>query len=133
MDIKVRQQHYHTLRRNFEAGRIDEALIQYRKALQIDPYYVAATINLGNALLQAGRIEEAVIHYRKALRINPNNISAHVNLASALAQGGQVTNAIPLLEKALELAMAAGDEARAKTIAQILANLNEASRSSPVN
>ena len=50
-----------------DRGRIDEAIEQYRKALDINPDYVEAHNNLGIALASCGRIDEAIEHYRKAL------------------------------------------------------------------
>src|SRR5208282_5015428 len=37
-----------------QKGSVDEAIVHYQKALQIDPDYVDACYNLGNALLQKG-------------------------------------------------------------------------------
>jgi tetratricopeptide (TPR) repeat protein len=84
-------------------GGVDEAIIQYQKALQIKPDKVEARINLGNALLQKGSVDEAVDHYQKAWQINPNNAETHYNLGNALLQKGSVDEAIAQLQKALQI------------------------------
>jgi Flp pilus assembly protein TadD len=115
-----------------DMGRTDEAIAHYRKAVEIDPSHAEAHNNLGVLLANMGRTDEAVAHYRKALEINPDAIDPLQNCALALVQKGQLTDATSILRKALALATSAGDEARAKTIAQILTKLYKTINSSPV-
>jgi protein O-mannosyl-transferase len=119
-------------------GRNDEALDHYRKALECNPNYDEAHNNLGLRLAKMGRTDEALDHFLKALAINPNNGDAQYNLgalldmmgrtaeAFTLVQKGQLIDAASALKRALVLAKSAGNEARAKTIAQSLAKLHEA-------
>ena len=83
-------------------GKVEEAIVHYNKALELDPNYSEAHFNLGNALLRLGRADEAIAHYQKALETNPNNIRAHYNLAGVLAQSGQTDAAIDHYNKILE-------------------------------
>jgi len=53
-------------------GRLDEAIENYRKAIQINPNFAVALNNLGIALADKGRLEEAIENYRKAIQVNPN-------------------------------------------------------------
>jgi tetratricopeptide (TPR) repeat protein len=48
-----------------------EAINEYDKAIKIDPKYVDAYNNKGNALSDLGRIEEAIIEYDEAIKIDP--------------------------------------------------------------
>ena len=48
-------------------GQVDEAIAHYRKALEINPDYVEAHYNLGNALAGRGQVDEAIAHFQKAL------------------------------------------------------------------
>ena len=41
----------------FQKGRVDDAIAQYQKAVEIYPNYLAAHYNLGNALLQKGQLD----------------------------------------------------------------------------
>ena len=52
-------------------GRIDAAIAQFQKALEIKPDYAEAHISLGAALADRGRIDEAIAHFRKALKSSP--------------------------------------------------------------
>jgi hypothetical protein len=67
------------------------------------------------------------------LEINPDAVDALQNLAFALVQKRQLTDASSVLQKALASARSAGDEARAKAIAQTLTKLHETINSSKVN
>lgn len=52
-------------------GKHDEAIREYRKAIQIGKDDENLYYNLGRACLEAGMVEEAVTRFREALEINP--------------------------------------------------------------
>jgi protein O-mannosyl-transferase len=116
-----------------DMGRTDEALAYYQKALALDPNYADAHNNLGALLAKMGRTDEAIAHYRRALEINPDAITPFQNLVFALVQKGQWTDAASVLQNALASAQSAGNEARAKMIAQILTILYETVNSPQIN
>ena len=84
-------------------GQFDEAIAQFRKALEIKPDYAEAHYNLGMALAGHGQVDEAIEHYRKALETNPDYVEAHNNLGMVLAGRGQVDEAIAHFQKVLEI------------------------------
>jgi tetratricopeptide (TPR) repeat protein len=84
-----------------QKGQVDEAIVQYQKALEIDPGYANAHYNFGNALFQKGRVDEAMEHYQKALEIQPQYAEAHNNLGNVLRQKGRVDEAIIQYQKAV--------------------------------
>ena len=84
-------------------GQIDEAISQYRMALDILPDYVAANYKLGVTLAARGQADEAIVHYRKALDTWPNYMDAHNNLGIALVSRGEVDEAIAHFRRALEI------------------------------
>jgi tetratricopeptide (TPR) repeat protein len=86
-----------------QKGQVDEAIVQYQKALEIDPGYANAHYNFGNALFQKGRMDEAMEHYQKALEIQPQYAEAHNNLGNVLRQKGRVDEAIIEYQKALKI------------------------------
>ena len=59
---------------------MDEAITHCQKALEIQPDYADAQINLGIALFKKGRVDEAIARFQKALEISPGNPNACYNL-----------------------------------------------------
>jgi tetratricopeptide (TPR) repeat protein len=84
-------------------GKVDEAIAQYRKALQTDPNCAQAFNNLGNALLQKGKMDEAIAQFHQALQIDPDSAVAQNNLGNALLQKGKVDEAIAQFHQALQI------------------------------
>src|SRR5262249_4651977 len=62
----------------------DEAIAEYRKAVDLDPNYIPARAILAHALKARGKPDEGIAVLREAIRIFPNNASLHDDLASAL-------------------------------------------------
>jgi protein O-mannosyl-transferase len=85
-----------------QKGEIDEAIVHYQTALQLQPDYSDADYNLGNALLQKGEIDEAISYFREALEIRPNYM-AHEGLGVGLVRRGEVREAILHFEAAVRL------------------------------
>jgi protein O-mannosyl-transferase len=81
----------------------EEAIAQYRKALEINPIYPKAWDGLGIALIATGKTEEAIVQFHKALKINPDFAEAWNNLGVALFKKGEHEEAIAKYRKALEL------------------------------
>jgi tetratricopeptide (TPR) repeat protein len=86
----------------FQKGRVDEAIVQFQKVLQIKPDYTDAHLNLGNALLQKGSMDEAIVQYQQVLQIKPDDALAHSNLGAALYQKGNLDGAIAQYRQALQ-------------------------------
>ncbi|MCZ2080396.1 MAG: tetratricopeptide repeat protein [Bryobacteraceae bacterium] len=63
-----------------DAGRIEEAVSQYRQALRVDPASDVALFGLGSAFAAKGDYQEAALQYGEALRINPRYAEVHNNL-----------------------------------------------------
>lgn len=82
---------------SLRAGRSGEALGWLRKAVEIDPEFGGAWVNLGVALRRAGDVTAAEAAYRKALEVDPETSSAYTNLASLLRARGQDSEAAGLL------------------------------------
>ncbi|HKB11872.1 MAG TPA: tetratricopeptide repeat protein [Vicinamibacterales bacterium] len=85
------------------AGRLDEAIDCYRRALAIDPNYALAHNNLGNALLARGHADQALDHFREALRLDPSNAEAHYNVGSVARARGDLAGALDRFRRALAL------------------------------
>ncbi len=84
----------------YEAGRHDEAIARYRRALDVEPDYVPAFNNLGVTLRAAGRTDEAIRAYRDGLALRDDYPDLHYNLANALLAVGRPDEAATHLRKA---------------------------------
>ncbi len=79
-----------------EAG---EALV--RRALEIDPSFVSAHVNLGNLLREQRRNAEAQACYERALALAPGNADALCNLGSVHNERREFAQALASFEHAL--------------------------------
>jgi tetratricopeptide (TPR) repeat protein len=84
-------------------GKLEEALAEYGKALEIQPDDPDARNDLGLALFRNGQTDEAIAQYRRALEIKPGDHAAHYNLGLAFFKKGELDEAIAQFQKALEL------------------------------
>ena len=84
-------------------GTVNDAIFQFREALQIKPDHIASHIDLGIALFQNGRPDEAISQLRMAVQLNPNYEKAQNNLGNALMQKGELDEAIPHLQSAVQI------------------------------
>ena len=84
-------------------GKLEEAEISYRKAIELKPDFADAYCNLGVILKNIGKLKEAEISYRKAIKIKPDFADAHYNLGNILKDLGKSREAEILYRKAIEL------------------------------
>jgi tetratricopeptide (TPR) repeat protein len=88
----------------FKLNEPDNAIPQYRKALELNPNSVEAHQRLGFFLYHVKKKhEEGLAHSREALRLDPNNIRAHCDLGMALFNEGELDEAIAHLSQGLRL------------------------------
>src|SRR6266568_5648939 len=84
-------------------GRLDEAIDQFQKALNIAPGYPEIETNLILALTRKGRTDEAITHLQTLLKEYPNDAQAHYDLGNALLRKGNSQDAIAAYEKTLSI------------------------------
>ena len=66
------------------AGKNEDAIAAYDKAIKLDPRHISAWNNKGIAMFRLKRYEEAINCYDKAITIDPNHANAWLNKAKAL-------------------------------------------------
>jgi tetratricopeptide (TPR) repeat protein len=86
-----------------DAGRLDEAVEQFKEALRIEPTYARCDIQLSFILGKQGKIDEAVAHFKSALGFRPDNAYVQLEVAIFLIQQGHASEAIPYLNEAARL------------------------------
>ena len=84
-----------------EQNRLDEAIVEFREALRINPGDADGHHSLGNALARKGRLAEAVEQFYETLRIHPGHAKAHYDLGNALARQGDLETAVIHFRQAL--------------------------------
>ena len=82
---------------------LDGALVQYRRALDVDPNLADAHSELATALLSKGDTQKAEAHYLEAARLDPKRADVHSNLGSLLLRQGKTSQAIIQYEEALRI------------------------------
>jgi len=80
-----------------------EAAARYRKALELDPYLVAALINLANIHYSRDELIEAQALYEQAIGIEPDYFEAHFNLGNIHHDLGRYQEAQACYREALRL------------------------------
>lgn len=73
----------------FSQGKLEEALKNYQKALQLDPKLYEAALFSGDVYTQRGDFSQAEIWYQKAIAINPNRETAYRYSATPLMKQGK--------------------------------------------
>jgi tetratricopeptide (TPR) repeat protein len=81
----------------------EEALVSYRRALEIDPYLVPALINLANIHYARDEIAEAQALYERAISLEADVFEAHFNLGNILHDLGRYPKAQACYRDALRL------------------------------
>ena len=81
----------------------EEAAVAYRKALELDPYLVAALINLANIHYSRDELAEAQALYERAIGLESDFFEAHFNLGNIYHDLGRFPEAQVCYNEALRL------------------------------
>lgn len=92
-----------------QEGRVNDAIADFKSALNVKPDYAFAHNNLGMALMQQGHDDEAVPHFQKALAVKPDYAEPYGNLGVIFFDKGKVDEAIGSFQKAEKINPEYGD------------------------
>lgn len=81
----------------------EDAVKQFKIALQQNPYNEQALCSLGALAIQNGDAQQALQEYSEAIHIEPSDAVAHLGLAKALMYLNESGKALPQLEDAARL------------------------------
>ena len=84
-------------------GEPDQAIVVYRKALEVLPGAARVHLNLGLAYADAGRYVDAAHEYRKSLDADTTQPLAYVNWGIALEAVGDTAGALARFRQALDI------------------------------
>jgi tetratricopeptide (TPR) repeat protein len=74
-------------------GKTDEALVEYREALRLDPQMFEAANDIGKLLFEQGQPAEALNYCLTAVRLKPDRATLHNNLGLTLEALGRFDEA----------------------------------------
>ena len=77
----TKEEHFEQAVNAFGDEKLDDAIANYKKALEIDPKYQDALHGLGMAQFQAGRVDDAIQTAKQLIEIDPDDILAHTSLS----------------------------------------------------
>ena len=86
-----------------EKGMYNDAIVELKEALEINPSDAGTHYNLGVAYDTKGMYDKAIAEYRKAIEINPNDAKAYCNLGIAYYEKGMYDKAITEFERAVKI------------------------------
>jgi len=86
-----------------DESKREEAAANYRKALECDPYLVAALINLANVHYSRDELAEAQALYERAIGLESDFFEAHFNLGNIYHDLGRFAEAQECYSEALKL------------------------------
>ena len=86
-----------------DQGRLQEAIRNYKKAIEIYPGNYKAYHNLGVVYAGQGALKEAVANYKRAVDINPAFVDAQFNLGNIYHNQGLLEEAVQQYRKVTEL------------------------------
>lgn len=84
-------------------GQYDKAIVEYNRALELNPQNFEAYVNRGNAYEAKGAHEDAIADYNRAIEINPNYGGAYMNKGVVYARMGQYDQAISNISKGIDI------------------------------
>jgi Flp pilus assembly protein TadD len=89
--------------RYLQVGRVEDAVAQLRRAVQLAPRDAAARSNLGTALQARGELAEATRELETAARLKPNDDAVRFNLGNGYYAAGRRADAVRELTRAVAL------------------------------
>ena len=87
----------------FELKKYDDAIKNWKKAIELNPQYHFGYNNLGNVFLKKNKLQEALDCYDKAIDINSQYYEAYHNKGNVLKKMKDTLNAIKSFDKALQI------------------------------
>ena len=126
-------------------GRLEEALLETRKAQELDPLSAIIATDVAKQLYYLRRYDEAIVQVRKALELDPQFVLAHLVLARSYMGKGMYADAGSELEVVKDgceperylaetsfLHARAGDKEKARQLLQQLMTLSSRASIDPI-
>jgi tetratricopeptide (TPR) repeat protein len=86
-----------------DEAKLEDAAAAYRRALELDPYLVAALINLANIHYSRDKLAEAQALYERAIGLESDFFEAHFNLGNIYHDLGRFSEAQACYRESIRL------------------------------
>jgi tetratricopeptide (TPR) repeat protein len=83
-----------------QQGKHDEAVEQYKKALEKDPEQPYVLANMADSLAKLSKNDEALAAYQKAISLKPDDAAMYTNMGVLLGKMGKLTESQEAFKKA---------------------------------
>jgi len=87
----------------YNQRKMEKAIKEFQKAIEINPFYAEAYNNLGAVYLYKEEYKKSIPYLEKAIEVDPTYGFPHYNLAIALHYLGKDEDAIAELQQAIRL------------------------------
>lgn len=88
---------------DFDRGNYAQALLDFNKSLQIDPYQEQEYVNRGATYYKLGNLPQAIDDFSQAIIFNPQDIIAYNNRGRIYEKNGELFSAYADFTKSIEL------------------------------
>jgi len=87
------EDHYYAALDEVAEGRHEQAVVEYRRALELDPLFTDAWHGLSRALQDLERLDEAIAASRRIAELDPDDVLAHTSLSILYQKKGMIPEA----------------------------------------
>jgi Tfp pilus assembly protein PilF len=98
----ARDKYYKSAEKYFSMGKYDEAIIQYRNALQADKEHIPSYLGMAKAFQQTGNPQNAIGIYQQVIKQDDKNVEARLQLGQYMLVGAAMDAS--LFKRAQEMA-----------------------------
>ncbi len=84
-------------------GKLDEAVVAYKKAISLKPDSAEVYNNMGNTLKAQSKLDEAVVAYKKAIGLKPDSAEFYNNIGNTLKAQSKLDEAVVAYKKAINI------------------------------
>jgi Flp pilus assembly protein TadD len=96
-------EHYKRAAQLDEEGKVDEAIVEYRISIKLNPDDADVHFNLGLAYLKKKQNKEAIGAYKKVVELSPRDAEAYKLLGIAYVQEGDKKEAVRQWKNSLRI------------------------------
>ena len=95
--------HYNRANQLMKNDNLDAAISAFKLAVELDPEFIRAHINLGVAYGKIAQSIDEIAHLEQAVKLEPTSFEAHYNLGIAYSKTQRYTEALVACQQAVKL------------------------------